>query len=46
VKRGEIGIARQLARAGILFVAGYVYNIGGVLTGWAGHIFGGGSVFC
>ena len=36
----EIEIARQLARAGILFVVEWAYNIGGVLAGWAEYIFG------
>jgi leucine dehydrogenase len=36
----EIEIARQLARAGILFVIEWAYNIGGVLAGWAEYIFG------
>jgi len=36
----EIEIARQLARAGILFVVEWAYNVAGVLVGWAGHIFG------
>jgi len=36
----EIEIARQLARASILFVVEWTYNIGGVLAGWAEYIFG------
>jgi glutamate dehydrogenase/leucine dehydrogenase len=36
----EIEIARQLARAGILFVVEWAYNVAGVLTGWAEYIFG------
>jgi glutamate dehydrogenase/leucine dehydrogenase len=39
-QEGEIEIARQLARAGILFVVEWAYNIGGVLAGWAEYIFG------
>jgi leucine dehydrogenase len=39
-QKGEIEIARQLARAGILFVVEWAYNIGGVLSGWAEYIFG------
>jgi len=39
-KEGEIEVARQLARAGILFVVEWTYNIGGVLAGWAEYIFG------
>ncbi len=39
-QEGEIRLARQLARAGILFVIEWAYNIGGVLTGWAEYIFG------
>ncbi len=39
-QEGEIEIARQLAGAGILFVAEWAYNIGGVLAGWAEYIFG------
>jgi leucine dehydrogenase len=37
---GEIEIARHLARAGILFVIEWAYNVAGVLTGWAEYIFG------
>jgi len=37
---GEIEIARQLARAGILFVVEWAYNVAGVLVGWAEYIFG------
>jgi glutamate dehydrogenase/leucine dehydrogenase len=33
-------IARQLTRAGILCVAEWAYNIGGVLAGWAEYIYG------
>jgi glutamate dehydrogenase/leucine dehydrogenase len=36
----EIEIARQLARLGIVFVVEWAYNVGGVLAGWAEHIFG------
>jgi len=36
----EIEIAGQLARAGILFVIEWAYNVAGVLTGWAEYIFG------
>jgi len=39
-QEGEIEIAKQLARAGILFVVEWAYNIGGVLAGWAEYIFG------
>jgi glutamate dehydrogenase/leucine dehydrogenase len=39
-QKGEIEIARQLARAGILFVVEWAYNVAGVLTGWAEYIFG------
>jgi leucine dehydrogenase len=39
-QEGEIEIARQLAGVGILFVAEWAYNIGGVLAGWAEYIFG------
>jgi glutamate dehydrogenase/leucine dehydrogenase len=39
-QEGEIEIARQLARAGILFVVEWAYNVAGVLTGWAEYIFG------
>jgi hypothetical protein len=30
----------QLTRASILFVVEWAYNVAGVLTGWAGYIFG------
>jgi glutamate dehydrogenase/leucine dehydrogenase len=36
----EIEIAKQLAKAGILFVVEWAYNVAGVLTGWAEYIFG------
>ncbi|MGD2064947.1 MAG: Glu/Leu/Phe/Val dehydrogenase family protein, partial [Dehalococcoidia bacterium] len=36
----EIEIARQLARAGILFVVEWAYNIAGVLAGCAEYIYG------
>jgi len=36
----EVEMTRQLARAGILFVVEWAYNIGGVLAGWAEYIFG------
>jgi glutamate dehydrogenase/leucine dehydrogenase len=39
-QEGEIEIARQLAKAGILFVVEWAYNVAGVLTGWAEYIFG------
>ena len=39
-QEGEIEIARQLARAGILFVVEWAYNVAGVLVGWAEYIFG------
>jgi len=39
-QEGEVEIARQLARAGILFVVEWAYNVAGVLTGWAEYIFG------
>jgi len=39
-QEGEIEIAKHLARAGILFLIEWAYNIGGVLTGWAEYIFG------
>jgi len=39
-QNGEIEIARRLARAGILFVVEWAYNIAGVLTGWAEYIYG------
>ena len=39
-QEGEIEIARQLARAGILFVVEWAYNVAGVLAGWAEYIFG------
>jgi len=42
---GEIEIARQLARAGILFVVEWAYNVAGVLVGWAEYIFGEGASF-
>jgi glutamate dehydrogenase/leucine dehydrogenase len=37
---GEIEIARHLARASILFVIEWAYNVAGVLTGWAEYILG------
>jgi len=37
---GEIEIARQLSRAGILFVVEWAYNVAGVIAGWAEYIFG------
>jgi leucine dehydrogenase len=37
---GEIEMARQLARAGILFVVEWAYNVAGVLAGWAEYIYG------
>jgi leucine dehydrogenase len=39
-QEGEIEIARQLARAGILFVVEWAYNVAGVLVGWEEYIFG------
>jgi len=39
-QEGEIEIASQLARAGILFVVEWAYNVAGVLVGWAEYIFG------
>lgn len=36
----ETETARQLARAGILFVVEWAYNIGGVLAGWAEYVLG------
>ena len=39
-QEGEIEIARQLARAGILFVVEWAYNVAGVLAGWVEYIFG------
>jgi len=39
-QEGEIEIARRLARAGILFVVEWAYNVAGVLVGWAEYIFG------
>jgi len=39
-QEGEIEMARQLARVGILFVVEWAYNVAGVLTGWAEYIFG------
>lgn len=39
-KEGEIELAKKLARAGILFVVEWAYNIAGVLAGWAEYIFG------
>ena len=39
-QEGEVEIARQLARAGILFVIEWAYNVAGVLTGWAEYTFG------
>ncbi len=39
-QEGEIEIARQLARTGILFIVEWAYNISGVLAGWAEYIFG------
>jgi len=39
-QEGEIEIAKQLARAGILFVVEWAYNVAGVLVGWAEYIFG------
>ena len=39
-REAETETARQLARAGILFVVEWAYNIGGVLAGWAEYIFG------
>ena len=44
-QEGEIEIARQLARAGILFVVEWAYNVAGVLVGWAEYIFGEGASF-
>jgi leucine dehydrogenase len=38
--KGEIEMARQLARAGILFVVEWAYNVAGVLAGWAEYIYG------
>ena len=39
-QEGETETARQLARAGILFVVEWAYNIGGVLAGWAEYVLG------
>lgn len=39
-QEGEIEIARQLAKADILFVVEWAYNVAGVLAGWAEYIYG------
>lgn len=39
-QESEIELAKKLARAGILYVIEWAYNIAGVLTGWAEYIFG------
>jgi leucine dehydrogenase len=39
-QEGEIEIARQLAKAAILFVVEWAYNVAGVLAGWAEYIYG------
>ena len=39
-QEAETETARQLARAGILFVVEWAYNVGGVLAGWAEHVLG------
>ena len=44
-QEGETEIARQLAGAGILFVAEWAYNVTWLLAGWAECIFGGKASF-
>lgn len=38
-KEGEVEIAQKLAKAGILFVVDWAYNVAGVLAGWAEYVF-------
>jgi len=39
-KEKEIELAKKLAKAGILFIIEWAYNIAGVLTGWVEYILG------
>lgn len=38
-KEGEIELAKKLADAGILFIIDWACNTGGVIAGWAEHVF-------